>query len=735
MKPLKVPAHASEFSFWQSGKGYAPNTSFAIQADAFRPLAVIDCCLRSGYYAGQTFRRELFVANDTTRDIAGQLTATLSRADQTVVSVTHSISVARGRVASCVVEAQTSLDLEAGACTYTVRFEADGRVLDEWQRPIQIGTTQRGTDLPRAKIAVFGPGSLDRSLATLASDYTYVDDLEPTTLSGVKVLIMERNTVRPGSRQNQHVQAFVRGGGRLIVMEQTACLFPALELVEKPVLGAFARAYGHPVLHGISENDLVAWGDDPYPLLANGAYVAIRMYRKDDGRSMLPLLDSGEGGFGSGDLSLTPLFEARDGSGLILACQMRLTEKLAQIPAAQTLFANILRRAIAYEPITAPNLLLPVAGERVDALQHLANVARSGAVVVVENATPEALKAWSDALGLHLIPRDVGDVYQVVRTGDHPLLSGVSNEDLCGIETFSYTPASADNFIVGRTFLAPVPGLESLLETPRDSCLRELMVDGGRTEALRAYTLTHCLLGERPTPAVALGRVRLNEGAVIFNQFAPPVEKRARFARLRNRLWANLGQPCAGGLLEGDAVPTARQTSAGYPEHLYVLDAATDEAARVEMLERCAPTLERMVATPILAVGTAWQQTNTPDGIVRADGLDPIRDVYLYHTIWSPSPRKNTATNLDVPNPEALTFLDLEGEGAVELAVNGRILGQVTLEQGAAAFSDIALEMGGNHVLLRWVPIDQSSTLKMRWRNIMRQPETGLQFGSAGSSD
>ncbi len=142
MKPLKVPAHASEFSFWRPGKGYTPNTSFAIQAHAFRPLAVIDRSLRSGYFAGQVFRRELFVANDTTRDVAGQLTATLSHADRTVISVTHSISADRGRVASCIVEAQTSPDLEQGAYTYTVRFEADGRVLDEWQRSIRIGSRQ-----------------------------------------------------------------------------------------------------------------------------------------------------------------------------------------------------------------------------------------------------------------------------------------------------------------------------------------------------------------------------------------------------------------------------------------------------------------------------------------------------------------------------------------------------------------------------------------------------------------
>jgi hypothetical protein len=123
------------------------------------------------------------------------------------------------------------------------------------------------------------------------------------------------------------------------------------------------------------------------------------------------------------------------------------------------------------------------------------------------------------------------------------------------------------------------------------------------------------------------------------------------------------------------------------------------------------------------------------EGIWRAEGLDLSEEIYLYHTIWSPSPRKNVETNLDVPNPEALTFLDLEGSGTVEVAVNGHAFDAVDLAKDRATISDIPLEMGGNHVLIKWEPETQDSSLKMRWRNIMRQPEVGLTFDSGGSTD
>ena len=37
VKPLRVPAHASEFEFWETGNGYTPNASFAIQAPHSAP--------------------------------------------------------------------------------------------------------------------------------------------------------------------------------------------------------------------------------------------------------------------------------------------------------------------------------------------------------------------------------------------------------------------------------------------------------------------------------------------------------------------------------------------------------------------------------------------------------------------------------------------------------------------------------------------------------------------------
>lgn len=254
------------------------------------------------------------------------------------------------------------------------------------------------------------------------------------------------------------------------------------------------------------------------------------------------------------------------------------------------------------------------------------------------------------------------------------------------------------------------------------------------TEALRTHTQSRFLHAEKRLPAIALGRVRVGEGAVLFDQFAPPAGKRTRFARLRNRLLANLGHRFPGSLLDGEAVPSAAPQSQGYPQTLYVYNGPCDAGLHRQMVESTAPSMERMSSSPILNL-VAWRSLPGQDGLWRAGTLDTGQDICLYYGVWSPTPRRNLDTNLDVPNPEALTFLDLEGTGSVEVTVNAVTYDPVILEGSATTVSDIPLEMGGNHVLIRWTPSSPDAALRMQWRNIMREPEVDLLFGQGGSSD
>jgi beta-galactosidase len=728
MKPLVARPHALEFTFWKPGKGYTPAPAFAVQANGFRPLAVIDRSHNRGYFAGTVVRRELFVVNDTSSSVSGTLNVSLKCGGRKLARVSCVLAVPRGETASRIIE--IPLPNMPGAYAYMVEFVANGKKLDSWTREWhverRIARRYKSNLLSDTDIAVFGPGFLKEAFAGFGLIVRYVDELSANAIGTAKILVMEKQTVLPGSKQNKEIRDFVRRGGRLILMEQLHSLFPSVRLEGKPVLTAFVRAYKHPVTAGFKDADFSFWGESPYSQLDNDGYVAANMYRKDDCRNMLPLLDSGEGQFGTGDISFTPLFESVDGAGLILACQLRLTEKIQTVPAAERMLIRLLEYAASWKPASARPPVVVDGGDP----KHITSAvktARKGATIVVRNFTAETLPAWAKALHIRLVKKEVEDIYQAVRVKDDPLLNGVSNEDTCGVETWPYSPKTTVNHIVGTLALAPAKGLESLLETPTQSCLKEIDVLDGKLESLRAHTVSRFLFDEKPPRAVMLGRIKVGRGTVIVNQFAPPANVRPRLERLQNRLLANLGVQCDTSLLDGECVPAGSVNSPGYPQATYVFNGVCDTTLKERFIENTVAPGERLEGGPILLLGD-WKHTPSKEGVWSAARMDISRDIYLYYTVESPTQRKNVEMNIGIPNPEALTFVDFLGGGTVELIVNSQVHGTFAMREGHGTISDIPLEQGFNRVLVRWSPASPSDTLHMKWRNIMHEPETRLKF-------
>ncbi len=78
-------------------------------------------------------------------------------------------------------------------------------------------------------------------------------------------------------------------------------------------------------------------------------------------------------------------------------------------------------------------------------------------------------------------------------------------------------------------------------------------------------------------------------------------------------------------------------------------------------------------------------------------------------------------------NPDVLTFLRMVGQGKVEVVLNGETVATLRLE-GEATISDLALEAGGNHFLIRWQIPTPATTRSRFWDDIEKRQETSLAF-------
>ena len=181
---------------------------------------------------------------------------------------------------------------------------------------------------------------------------------------------------------------------------------------------------------------------------------------------------------------------------------------------------------------------------------------------------------------------------------------------------------------------------------------------------------------------VVTGLIRLGKGQVVIDQFAVPRDgdgaaKRLRLLRPGRRLRANLGVMPAQDLLAGERTAGAPAASRGYPERLRVRAGALAAGELARLLADCAYSPERMLSTPILGRG-AWETVAGSDGSFACGAGER----WLYLVIGSPVARQNLATNLGVPNPEALTFCDAEGR----VVARGQAHEVITPEQIRSAY-------------------------------------------------
>lgn len=724
LKPLKVPPHASEFAFWKEGKGYTPQGSFAIQAEAFRPFAVFDLSYRSQYFRGRTFQRTLHVINDTAASVAGELHVTLASPQGEVARRAFAMELDRGRQAALQCSFNLPDDLQPGEYVYRAEFRSGETTLDAWSRPVEIAASclaERTPPALSASLGILSRGDLGEQCKAAGLDVTFLSSLTAETLAGLDLLLIDRNTSLEEDALPP-LEAFLRRGGRAIFLEQRYAPTGSLPLKDKPVLAAFKRSPNHPVLEDLSEEALSYWGDDPFPQADSDSYVARRMFTKTASPTLQPLLDSGSGGFAHGDLELSPLVELRQGRGMMLCCQLRVGEKLADIPAAEQLLIQMLRYADAWQEPDGPAPHI-VAGQDTSAIGQAVQLAKEGRCVLVNDIPADALGPWGDALGVTLAPARLDPIFQAVRVIADPVLDGISNEDTCGIEKWTYSRSDVRNYRVAATPIQPAEGLDALLETPRSSGLTELFENGGATEPLRAHTVSRFCYGkEQPPAAVILGRVRIGKGAVYINQFHPP-ESRPRFERYYSRLAANLGEPLPDESLFAEG-PADRQQSTGRPQRLRL---ANISEVTEEILDATRFSPDHFISIRITDYGD-WITREETRGRCSAEPFDPDRPIAMYYIVESSTPRKNMKLEDGLPNPELMTFLDVTGDGTMDLYVNAHHYGTLDLNDGSATASDIAIESGRNHVLLVWTPATPTSEMSMQWRNIMGQPETDFRF-------
>jgi hypothetical protein len=661
--------------------------------------------------------RHLHVVNDSAQDLTGTLRVHLGG------KLVHEsiVAVKRGCVESVEVS-WTIADVSTnGEHAYAVSLESDAGG-DSWERPWFLAKPFGSSrSLEGIAVTLVGSKGLSETLVKLGASVRCVTSLDEVDPDVDRIVLVAPFIIKAAAASRLRV--LLDAGLRIVLLEQTASIFPGSPMKEQSVVSAWKRSPLHPVFEGIGGGLLSFWGETPFPALDGDHFVIRSAYTKGDARHASCLADTGDGGFGNGDLEGQALLEIEDGAGLLLACQLLIGERFGDLPVAELLLTNMLRHAASWSPHASVEVETTK-----EFSQALLESAAKGATIVVSNPTDAVLAEWAKALAVRLEPRvDQLGIYQAVRASEagHPLVQGVSQHDLSGIETWTYSWTKLPNKAVASRLLIPAARLEELLVTAPRSALRELYVYDSSSEMLRAHTASRFCYGtELAEYGVIAGVVRHGKGSVVLSMLDDAADAPLRLGRCLNTIRRNAGAKLADRIWDVPAVESENR-SEGFPTKLH---RCLEEQGPEDLARLIAATkpLQDFFGSRQMLTQSRWEEIEVTDGWITAQNAEAV---ILAGTIHSPRARKNVEISvLNCPNPEEQVFCDFEGEGTASFHLNTAAIAQADLASRVVTIPDIDLEAGNNHYLIVWNPAKPGAKLRMDWRNIMRTPEKTLMF-------
>jgi hypothetical protein len=372
-RPFQSFVTAYEHSDWEpnaAGQALQRNNMPLLAYIAGKPAAFTS--KDHNFIAGETVEKQLVVINNSRRTISADCAWTLGLPERS--SGGRKVTIATGEQEHIPVRFDLPAAIVPGRyeLSATVRYssgqaQTDSLAINVMPRPAALRA------MPN--IAVFDPrGETKQMLGAMGVSFHGID--ASTDLGGHEILVLGKGALTvdgPGPDISR-----VRAGLKVIVFEQTGDVLErrlGFRVAEYGLRQVFPRVPDHPVLEGLDALALRDWRGEATILPPRLKYtigptyrqttpvvkwcdldvprvwrcgcrgnVASALFEKPAKGDFLPILDGGY------SLQYSPLLEYHEGNGLVLFCQVDVTGRTEDDPAALALAHNLIAYVSAWKP-------------------------------------------------------------------------------------------------------------------------------------------------------------------------------------------------------------------------------------------------------------------------------------------------------------------------------------------------------------------------------------------------
>jgi len=460
---------------------YIPQPALRALKQATRAVTVLAEEMNSRFVAGKTVVRSFRAYNDSYHDETASLTC-IAETDSGNVLVakeeTYFAPAGSNKLVTYTLDLPESIRPYGVTVYFTLRH--GGKIVLEDSYRYEVQPAPKYPAVRKNVVCLGEPGSVPR---WAAGAVRYVRSLEELAKVTADVLIIGEDTPYTQTELQPVLETLTKKKqvGAILILRQSEFAPGQLVLSKRPFFAAHPTGE-HPVLQGLAAEDLRFWGpgnveenEEGWMIESGFDLPAEPGYRV--------ILECGQGDWGWGGMNWCALLEGETNGVPVLLTQIRLKDFGEDHPAAQRLYRNCLaylakaKAPICAEPVVIPAEELSAAG--VSALN-------AGKTVIVTNVTPEQSGLLAALLERHV--QVVEDpVYQVERV-DHPLMHGVSNAQLTGLEKVTYSAASLHNEYAALCSIE-TEDVQWLLSSV-DASWTEQFIDGWQAEPVKVACAT-----------------------------------------------------------------------------------------------------------------------------------------------------------------------------------------------------------------------------------------------------
>ncbi|HEV3386495.1 MAG TPA: glycoside hydrolase family 2 TIM barrel-domain containing protein, partial [Gemmata sp.] len=325
------------------------------------------------FFPEERIEKQLVFINNSREPVAFKCECLMNGQE---VSGTRSIKIGAGKQARRPIYFDIPKSMAAGEYKLEAKITIDNKSQTD-TLPVHV-LKLPVTPLLKKPVALFDPNGETEKLLLLRRDRisrlvdfkrVKVDD----DLNGFDCLVIGKNALTPDGKGPDLSR--VRDGLKAIVFEQSAKVLEerlGFRVAEYGLREVFPRVPDHPVLSGLGQQHLHDWSGEAtlskpwldYTLQPRygptvkwcgmdvprawrcgcRGNVASVLIEKPARGVFLPILDGGY------SLEFSPLMEYREGKGVVLFCQMDVSGRTENDPAAETLVNNILRYISDWKP-------------------------------------------------------------------------------------------------------------------------------------------------------------------------------------------------------------------------------------------------------------------------------------------------------------------------------------------------------------------------------------------------